>query len=111
MNLRIGCTGTIRRQVTDALSAHTLGNPGVDVLATPCLAGLCDKAAAIACEDGAKTRRVRVDIRHLSATPVGDEIEIRAEISSIAEDRIILHVTGRDSTKDIVSGSVERVIV
>lgn len=111
MTLRIGQTGAVRRKVTDAITAHTLGNPGVNVLATPCLAGLCDKAAAIACGDSQRTRRVRVDIQHLSATPVGDEIEIVAEILSIEDDRIVLGVSGRDTRNEIVTGSVERVVV
>lgn len=101
----------VRRQVTDAITAHTLGNPGVNVLATPCLAGLCDKAAANACGDDQTTRRVRVDIQHLSATPVGDTIEIVAKILSIEDDRIVLSVSGRDTHNEIVAGSVERVIV
>lgn len=111
MSLRIGQIGTVRRQVTEALTAHALGNPGINVLATPCLAGLCDKAAAIACGDETRTRRVRVDIRHISATPLADEVEICAEIQSIAGERVVLRVTGHDSRNKIVSGSVERGIV
>jgi fluoroacetyl-CoA thioesterase len=111
MTLSVGQTGTVERRVTDALSAHTLGNPGVNVLGTPCLAALCDKAASVACGDSPKTRRVRVDIRHLAATPIGDDIKIVAEIVSIAAGRIVFNIAGRDSSGDIVSGSVERVVV
>ena len=111
MTISVGRTGSVTRDVTDALSAHTLGNPGVHVLATPCLAGFCDKAAAEACGTEVPTRRVRVDIRHLAATPVGDRVEISAEIVSVQDARIICRVTGRDSGREIVSGTVERVIV
>lgn len=111
MPLAIGQTGKVQCRVTSALSAHTLGNPGVDVLATPCLAGLCDKAAALACGSAVETRRMRVDIRHLAATPVGDSVEIAAEITSILDNRVICRLSGRDSSGDIVSGSVERVVV
>lgn len=111
MKISIGQTGTATRAVTEALSAHTLGNPGVHVLATPCLAGICDKAAAEACGTDVPTRRVRVDIQHLAATPVGDRVEVSAEIVSVQDTRVICRVTGRDSTHDIVSGTVERVCV
>ena len=111
MKISIGQTGTVKRDVTDALSAGTLGNPGVNVLATPCLAGLCDKAAAEACGTDIPTRRVRVDIRHLAATPIGDRVEISAEIVSVRDTRVICRVTGRDSAHEIVSGMVERVCV
>ena len=111
MEISIGQTGTVKRDVTDALSAAMLGNPGVNVLATPCLAGLCDKAAAQACGTDIPTRRVRVDIRHLAATPIGDRVEISAEIVSVQDTRVICRVTGRDSACEIVSGMVERVCV
>ena len=111
MKILPGQTGTVTRDVTDALSAHTLGNPGVNVLATPCLAGICDKAAAEACGTDVPTRRVRVDIRHLAATPVGDRVEVSAEVVSVQETLVICRVTGRDSAQDIVSGTVERVYV
>lgn len=111
MKISIGQTGTVTRDVTDELSAHTLGNPGVNVLATPCLAGICDKAAAEACGDVVPTRRVRVDIRHLAATPVGDRVEISAEVVSVHDTRVICRVTGRDSRDEVVSGTVERVCV
>ncbi len=111
MTLRIGQNGKVERRVTEAFSAHTMGNPGVNVLATPCLAGFCDKAAAEACGTEVKTRRVRVDIAHLAATPVGDAIEIFAEIVSILGERVICKVTGQDSRGEIVSGTVERVLV
>ncbi len=111
MNISVGQTGTVRRDVTDDMSAHALGNPGVNVLATPCLAGICDKAAAEACGIKITTRRVRVDIRHLAATPVGERVEINAEVVSVQGARVICRVSGRDSGRDIVSGTVERVCV
>lgn len=111
MTLRIGHTGRVQRRVTDADSAHRLGNPGVNVLATPSLAGLCDKAATAACGADIETRRMRVDIRHLAATPIGDEIEIVAEILSLHDGRVVLRVSGRDSRGEIVAGTVERVVV
>ncbi|CAN0464482.1 unnamed protein product, partial [Discosporangium mesarthrocarpum] len=93
MEISVGQEGSVTREVTDALSAHTLGNKGVNVLATPALAGICDKAAAEACGTDVPTRRVRVDIRHLAATPVGDRVEISAEVISVQDTRVICRVT------------------
>ena len=108
MRPQIGQTAEIVTTVTDALSAETLGNPGVNVLATPCLAGLCDDVAAKVCGDGA-TRRMRVDIRHLAATAIGDEVRISAEIVSLTDMLVVCRVSGRDSKRDIVGGHVSRV--
>ena len=109
MSPGIGHTAEIVKKVTEALSAETLGNPGVNVLATPCLAGLCDEAAAKVCGDG-KTRRMRVDIRHLAATAIGDEVRIEAEIMSVDAELVVCRIRGWDSNGDIVSGHVIRVV-
>ena len=89
--------------------AHALGNPGVHVLATPRLADFCDRAAAQAA--GAPTTHIRVDIRHLAATPVGDDVEITAELVEVDGRRLVFSIAGRDSARDIVSGHVERLTV
>ena len=109
MSPGIGHTAKIVTKVTEALSAETLGNPGVNVLATPCLAGLCDEAAAKVCGDR-KTRRMRVDIRHLAATAIGDEVRIEAEIMSVDAELVVCRIRGRDSNGDIASGHVIRVV-
>ena len=108
MGRQIGQTIEVTTTVTDALSAETLGNPGVNVLATPCLAALCDDAAAELCGPGT-TRRMRVDIRHLAATAIGDDVHILAEIISMTDTLIVCRVSGRDSENEIVSGQVSRV--
>ena len=106
----IGQTAEIATKVNDALSAETLGNPGMNVLATPCLAALCDDAAAEACGAGA-TRRMRVDIRHLAATAIGDDVRISAEIVSTDGILVVCRVNGRDSNGEIISGHVSRALV
>ena len=107
MLLQIGESVEIATEVTDALSAGTLGNPGVNVLATPCLAELCDDAAAKVCGELAP-RRIRIDIRHLRATPIGDTVRIRAKIVAVTKMLVVCRVCGKDSMHEIVSGHVSR---
>ena len=109
MSPAIGQSADVVRTVTDALSAHTLGNPNVHVLATPCLAGLCDEAAQAACGD-VPTRHMRVDIRHLAATPLGDEVRISAEVVSADGVLVVCRIEGRDSNNRIVAGHVSRAV-
>ena len=104
--MQVGRTGYWRAEVTEADTAHALGNPGIHVLATPRLAEFCERAAREAC-DGA-TRRIRADLRHLAATPAGDMVEIRAELIESRDDRLIFSVSGRDSRREIVSGRIWR---
>ena len=108
MDAVIGQTARFDHVVGDADSAHTLGNPGIHVLATPRLADFCDRAAAAAAGE-ISTAPMRVDIRHLAATPVGGTIEIVAELVAIEGRRLVFRVTGRDSAREIVSGRVDRV--
>jgi fluoroacetyl-CoA thioesterase len=103
----VGFTRTIRRTIDLDLSAETLGNPGVNVLATPCLADLCDEAARETCRE-ADTAKLRVDIHHLAATAIGDEVKITAQIVRVSDGKIVCRVSGRDSQRDIVTGTVER---
>ena len=105
--------GDVRETVTAVtadLSADTLGNPGVNVLATPCLARLCDDAAAAVAGE-LVTRRMRIDIRHLAATPIGDEVRISAEIVSTDRDLMVCRIHGQDSRNVIVCGQVSRVVI
>ena len=107
MRIGEGFTRTIRRTIDLDLSAETLGNPGVNVLATPCLADLCDEAARETCRE-ADTAKLRVDIQHLAATAIGDEVKITAQIVQVSDGKIVCRVSGRDSQRDIVTGTVER---
>ncbi|PPR12112.1 MAG: hypothetical protein CFH41_00145 [Alphaproteobacteria bacterium MarineAlpha11_Bin1] len=107
MLLEIGKSVQIPTEVTEALSAETLGNPGVNVLATPCLAALCDDAAAKACSE-ISTRRMRVDIRHVAATSIGDTVRITAKIIAVTETLVVCRIDGKDSMREIVNGHVSR---
>ena len=107
MTIEEGFTRTIRRVIGLDRSAETLGNPGVNVLATPCLADLCDEAARETCRE-ADTTKLRVDIRHFAATEIGDEVKITAQIVRVSDSKIVCRVLGRDSHRDIVTGTVER---
>lgn len=106
----LGHVARFTATVREADSAHALGNPGVHVLATPKLAEFCDLAAQQACREmGRETRHMRIDIRHLAASPVGDRVRIEAELVEMGDGRFVFSVKGRDSVRDIVSGRVERV--
>lgn len=113
MELEVGLTGTYRSTVMESDSAHAQGNPGVYVLSTPRLVEFCERAVDYACSPDPKEddlpRRMRVDIRHLAATRVGDDVDIRAELAAIDGDRLMFDVSGTDSRGKIVSGRVERV--
>lgn len=104
----IGHQGRFERIVGDTDTAHALGNPGVHVLATPRLAEFCEDAAHVACQTfSIDARHLRIDIRHLAATPKGERIEITATLTGIDPERLMFDIEGRDGRQAIVSGRVE----
>ena len=107
-----GRIGTWRSRIEESDTAHALGNPDIHVLATPVLAEFCNRAAKDACDRAGTgpTRRMRVDIRHLAATPVGDTVEVRARLTETGADRLVFEIEGEDSHRAIVSGQAIRVL-
>ncbi len=110
MPVKIGHSVETVTEVTERLSAEVLGNPGVNVLATPMLADLCDTAADQLCGEGV-TKCMRINIRHLAATAIGDEVHIIAEVISFTGMLVVCRVVGWDSKRKVVSGHVSRVFI
>ncbi len=52
-----------------------------------------------------------VDIKHLSATPVGAEITLNTEITNIDQRRILFKVSAKDKIEIIGEGKHERFII
>lgn len=108
MSPGLGQQGFFRTVVGDADTAHALGNPGVHVLATPRLAELCEEAARIVCRNQSiDARHLRIDIRHLAATPRGERVEITATLVALEPERQIFDIEGHDGRQAIVTGRVE----
>ena len=110
MPVKIGRRVETITEVTERLSAEKLGNPGVNVLATPMLAELCHAAADQACGEGV-TKCMRINIRHLAATAIGDNVRITAEVISSTGMLVVCRVVGWDSKGKVVSGHVSRVFI
>jgi fluoroacetyl-CoA thioesterase len=52
-----------------------------------------------------------VDIRHLAATPVGQQVTAEAEVTEVDGRRIVFAVTARDEIEEIGSGTHERMVI
>lgn len=115
MDFRVGLTGYYRTVIAEKDTAAAMGNPGVHVLATPQLVLFCEIAAynAIFEEFDAETSSVGThnDIYHLAATPVGEEVEIKAVLTEIDRRRLVFDITGHDERNQIVRGIHERFLV
>lgn len=110
-----GMRATAHLTVTDQTTAKTVGSGSLNVLATPMMAALMEKAACNAVapflEEGETTVGTELNIRHTAATPQGLLVIAEAELVSQNGREITLNVTARDSVGEIGSGIHKRFVV
>ena len=101
--------------VSDACTAQAVGSGTLPVLATPILAAKLEecawRAAAPYLPEGSSTVGTRLELRHISPTPVGMTVTCRAEVT-VSRDRFLtFHLTASDAAGPVGEGSHERVII
>lgn len=106
----------MRYQVTEADTASALGSGDVPVLATPRLIAWLEAATVQSAAPLLRTSQttvgtaVRVD--HRRATRVGGWVEVSAEPSATAGDRLTFSVRATDdSGKLVAEGEIDRAVV
>ena len=115
MELKIGLICEISEEVTLNNTASALGSGGIDVYATPAMIALMEKAAMNAVQsalaEGLSTVGTMVNIKHMAATPVGMTVTAKAELTEIAEKRLLFKVEAFDGKDKIGEGIHERFII
>jgi fluoroacetyl-CoA thioesterase len=115
MELTPGLTGEARTTVVHENSAASVGAGGVEVFGTPMMIALMENAAWRAVEDsleeGDVTVGTAVNVRHLSATPLGQQVRATAELIEIDGRRLVFKVEAYDEKRKIGEGQHERFIV
>jgi len=105
------CTWTVSEDMT---AAH-VGSGLVAGFATPMLVALMENAAVNALEnrlaEGQTSVGVRIDVRHLAATPVGATVRATAVLTEVEGRRLTFEVEAWDDTEQIGTACHERFIV
>lgn len=113
--LRVGLIGESVTEVTPAHTALAVGSGTLEVLSTPSLVALMESAACAALEDvmsdGASTVGIEIQVKHLSATPVGERVVAMAEVTRIEGRRIVLEVRAWDEHELIGTGIHVRYVI
>ena len=113
--LKIGITGHGEVTVNEYKTARTLGSGELPVLATPALVALVEETAwrsiAGELEPGQGTVGTRIDLRHLSATPLDMRVWCDTELTEIDRRKLIFSFTAYDPAGKIAVGTHERFIV
>ncbi|MBA2682030.1 MAG: thioesterase family protein [Ktedonobacteraceae bacterium] len=115
MALTPGMTGEATTRVVHENTAAAVGAGGVEVFGTPMMIALMENAAwgavAEGLEDGYVTVGTVVNVRHLGATSLGQQVRATAELIEIDGRRLIFKVAAYDEQKQIGEGTHERFIV
>ncbi len=115
MALALGLTGEMTTTVVHENTAAAVGAGGVEVFGTPMMIALMENAAwrAVAehLEAGQVTIGTLVNVRHLGATPLGQQVRATAELIEIDSRRLLFKVEAYDEQKKIGEGQHERAII
>ncbi|HEV2653895.1 MAG TPA: thioesterase family protein [Ktedonobacteraceae bacterium] len=115
MELKSGMTGEATTTVVHENTAAAVGAGGVEVFGTPMLVALMENASwrtvADALDEGYVTVGTHVNISHLAATPLGQQVRATAELVQIDGRRLVFHVEAYDERQKIGEGQHERAIV
>ncbi|MCL4385866.1 MAG: thioesterase family protein [Actinobacteria bacterium] len=114
-NLKLGLIGQAIINVTEENTAMKFGSGSVKVFATPAMVGLMEKAAINAVDnllpDGFATVGTHIDVRHLSATPLGMIIIAKAELIEIDGKKLKFKIEAFDEIEKIGEGIHSRYII
>ena len=113
--LSTSCSGEAERVVTEEWTAPSMGSGTVPVLATPALVALMEQAAVRALEGrlppGQTSVGVRIDVRHLAATPPGMRVRAQATLVAAEGRRLTFQIEAWDDVEKVGEAVHERVLV
>lgn len=113
--METGIIGQEELIVNEMNTAEALGSGSLAVFATPAMIALMEKTARLSVapflEDGQSTVGTLVNVKHLSASPVGMKITCRTELKEIDRRRLVFHVECSDEAGIIGEGEHERFII
>lgn len=110
-----GLRGEVTLLVAEEHTASYLGSGVVQVLATPQMVLLMERAGVAAVDhllpQGFGTVGVRLDVGHLAPTPVGFQVWATAELTEADGRRLTFRVEVRDENELVGEGTHRRTIV
>lgn len=115
MDITVGMKAEVSTLVEKEDTAEQVGSGSLLVYATPCMVALMEGAACEAIADALgdveTTVGIELNIRHLSATPVGLEVRAEAEVTAVEGKVITFSVHAYDEAGEIGNGTHKRAIV
>lgn len=115
MAIEIGTPGFAEALVEEADTAKTVGSGDLLVYATPCMVALMEGAAyesiAPYLAEGESSVGTKMEVSHLSATPVGMSVRAESVVTAVDGRKITFSITAFDEAGEIGKATHERVII
>jgi fluoroacetyl-CoA thioesterase len=103
-----GLVGQMELVVAEENTARHLGSGNVTVLATPEMVRLMERASVAAVDhllpSGQRTVGIRLDVRHLAATPVSMRVTARSELVAVEGRKLTFRVEAHDEVEKVGEG-------
>ena len=113
--IKPGLTGVAEVRATEENTAIAYGSGAISVFATPAMIALLEKAALSAVDpllpEGYTTVGIKVEVEHVAATPLWEELKAQAELTKVQDRRLIFEVKVHDSRRLVGRGIHERFII
>ncbi len=113
--LAAGIEGTGTVTVAECHTAKARASGTLDVFATPAMIELIEetawKSVAEELEEGCATVGTSLQIKHLSATPVGMRVTCKTRLKEVDGRRLLFEVTVEDEAGRVGEGTHERFII
>jgi fluoroacetyl-CoA thioesterase len=113
--LETGVKGRMEEAVVFEKTAANICSGTEEVYATPCMIalmeGAANKSVAPFLEEGCSTVGTMLNVRHLSATPIGMKVWAETELTEVDHKRLVFFVKAFDEKGLIGEGTHERFII
>ena len=113
--IETGIKGRQETIVTEENSAKAVGSGTLLVFATPAMIALIEetawKSVVSSLEEGEGTVGTKLDVAHISATPVGMKVWCETELTEVDRRRLVFTVVVYDEKGKIGEGTHERFII
>ncbi len=113
--LRVGDKGELIREVSEELTIASLEAGLPAVMGTPAMVLLMELAAAKIMNpyvpEGRMSVGVEVNVQHLAATPMGDQVTARATVMEVAGNLVKFEVEAHDSVQLVGQGTHIRAVI
>ena len=115
MEIVVGMKGIAETTAEREDTALEVGSGSLLVYATPCMVALMEGAACEAISQALPEDKtsvgIELNIKHLSATPVGLSVRAEAEVTAVDGSVITFQITAYDESGKIGEGTHKRAVI